>query len=691
LGIFPFQSIADALTEVGAVIVESKAFDQLYETITDALAARRSEGEAAKKNSERGFQKLEKGLAYDSIRWFGRAVGLLVKEEYQDDLIQALVGSSMAYEEAGLLWVSRNYALAAASHECSAFKRTGSIEQVNPAVLGRQLWTEIKLGRVPNILASFELAMIVRNARAKTKEQREHAAKKCDEDGEAIGAVLLRTAFADLPQIARLPNGLERLGLGLCRMAILFLLGHEDTLRQEGWVPPEESPEGYQALFEQWAAVSVRSELPVPDYQLGDEVTLRSRILGCEIIVTCANNSTSLGIGEAILGTLEALLATSLPHRMLPHLDVLRLEVNSSEAAALTPTLEFVDKNGFTVGVVTHAPRLVCTTRDEAMTFPKWLHEAVAQLFVRFAVPADMDDWAASVLGEENGFSRALTFSHVPNMLGIIFGDKARLSIDPWIEEGDVAFDVKRSSPWQSKLQPTVKERTQPLKFGEGEPPEEMLNPERIKHTDMHIVTPIDVYKWNAAGWNAVLFEFAPGAPNVPPVLALTFENREAAEGIFQGLEARFGLHDPENALRIAIIRGIKISNPRAYAVIVGPNPEKFPTTTGSTIGFVSRINVMEPASSRNLDMFLAEFERHGRFVLAAAHLPTREDVPEPLDGVLGKYHLVVREAWQISENDPDGVVLNADDPPVIPPDQPIAPVLKAMAWMEKMRRKKAG
>ena len=89
--------------------------------------------------------------------------------------------------------------------------------------------------------------------------------------------------------------------------------------------------------------------------------------------------------------------------------------------------------------------------------------------------------------------------------------------------------------------------------------------------------------------------------------------------------------------------------------------------------------------------MFLAEFGRHGRFVLAAAHLPTREDVPEPVKGALGKYHLVVREGWQISESDPDCVVLDADDPPVVPADRPTAPVLKAMAWMEKMRRKKAG
>lgn len=690
LGTFPFQTIANVLTEVGTVVVESDSFDQLYEVMTDALAARRSEGEAAKKNSERGFQKLDKGLAYDAIRWFGRAVTLLTKEEYEDELIQALIGSSIAYEEVGLLWASRNYALAAASHEFSAFKRTGSIGQVNPGVLNRQLWTEIKLGRVPNILAASELATIVGNACAKTKDQRERAEKKRHEDAEIIGSVLLRTDFKDLPRIVKLPDALERLGLDLCRMATLFLLGHEDTLRREGWVPPDETPEGYQQLFEHWSAIGVRSELPTPDYQFGDIVTLRSRILGCQVEVACSNNLTSVGIGEAILGTLEALLATSMSHRMLPHLDVLRLEVKPVKGAALRPALEFENKNGFDVGVVSHAPELVCTTREEAATFPNWLYGAVVQIFVRFAVPADMEAWSESVLGEENGFSRALTFSHVPNMLGIIFGGKPRLSVDDWVEEQDTAFDVKRSSPWVSSLKPVeqTEDDDQPIQFGEGEPPEEILNRERLRHTDMQVVSPIDVHKWNAASWNACLFQCVPGSPFEPPILALAFENGEAAEGIFQGFEARFGQHDANNDLRIAIIRGVHISNPHAYAVIVGPNLDNFPKTKGSTFGFISRINIMRPTTSRNLDMFLEEFKRHGRFALASALLERRDGVPMPLPGMLGKYHLVVRDAWQISANDPDGVVLDPEDPPFIPPDQTPAPVLKALAWMEKMRGK---
>jgi hypothetical protein len=136
LATFPFEPIADALTEIGGAI-NSPAFDHLYEVLTDALVTRRSEGEAAKRNSQRGFQKLKMELPYEAIRWFGRAVGLLTKHEYQGELIQALTGSSFAYEKTGLHWAARNYAVAAASQEFQTFRRTGSLDEVNPATLSR--------------------------------------------------------------------------------------------------------------------------------------------------------------------------------------------------------------------------------------------------------------------------------------------------------------------------------------------------------------------------------------------------------------------------------------------------------------------------------------------------------------------------------------------------------------------------
>src|SRR5262249_796592 len=143
------------------------------ETLTDKLALRRSEGEAAERNSTRAFQKLNKELPYDAIRWFGRAVGLLVKDGYEDELLRALVGSSIAYEHAGLYWAARNYALAAVSHQFSAFTRTGKIAEVNPAMLSRLFATEIQIGRVPYILNIYYLWMCFSSARATSDTHRE--------------------------------------------------------------------------------------------------------------------------------------------------------------------------------------------------------------------------------------------------------------------------------------------------------------------------------------------------------------------------------------------------------------------------------------------------------------------------------------------------------------------------------------
>jgi len=688
LGTFPFESTADVLTEVGEYVPESAAFDSLYEALTDALAARKSEGEAAKKNSERGYQKLKKDLPYDAIRWFGRAVGLLVKAEYEDELIKALMGCSTAYLQIGLNWAARNYALAAATHEFTSFLRTGRLDNVSPAVLSQLFQCELALGRVPHILNAYELGAIVRNARSRTEDQRSFANERRIEQGHWLAALLLSTDFDDLRRISKLPDALDRLGLEQVRIVLLFLMGRQDILRSEGSIPAHETSEAVEGLFGQWATAARKTGLMHPDYLLDRTVVLKSRILGCQVVATCENNLTSLALGEALLGAVEALLATSLTLRTLPHLEKLAIRISAKADAAVTPSLALVEENGSTVAIVTHQAQIRHSTREEAEAFLRWLQESSMTLFVTFAVPANLDEWADTVLGEENGFSRAITFSNVPNMVSVFFGNSERLSIEQWIEENDVVYQVKSPVPWTPKIPTENHHDAEEPKPADGQPPEGLFDPERLRHSDYTIVSPIDVRKWDAAKWCAVFFMTMPGA-DVPPIMALTFEEREPAIAIFQGWRERFGEHDPENRLRISILTGVKLSNPHAYAVIVGPNIKSIRGSQSNLFGFISRINVMTPKDSRNLDAFLSEYRRHKRFALTSAHLPDLFGTPEPmLDIVLGKYHLEVRPAWTVSENDPDNVALDLDDPPVIPVDEPNAPVLKALEQLARFRRK---
>ncbi|VBH31509.1 hypothetical protein [Burkholderia pseudomallei] len=692
LGTFPFESIADALTQIGEFIADSDEFDALFETITDALAARSSEGEAAAKNVQRAYQKLAKGLPYDAIRWFGRAVALLIKEEYEGDLINALIGASFAFEEVGLPWAARNYALAAVSQEFSAFNRYGSIGALRASVLSRYFDTEFKLGRVPQILSAHELEMIVRNAQARTDGQRRHLDKVQEAHTMKIAALLLQMPVNELSKIAQLPDALERLALPMSRTALLYLMGNEDILRTEGWIPEQETSEGAEAFMRNLRDYGVKAEYPIPDLALGETVTLSSNVLGCRIDVVCANNLVSMGIGEAVLGSLEALLATSFDHRILPQVDHLQLRVSPSDTVGLAPVLQFADIDGEPIGTITHRMVMEYKTKEDVLSFPNWMKDAVLSIFLRFAAPQDAETWGKTLFEDERALDRALTFSNVPVMLGNLHGDCVLLSLAQWIDPGDRTYVVKRTEAWLPAQPQELSKSFGNTQRGEGLAPKEMRDAAKGKHSKTRWISPIDTQKWDKAKWNGTLFMWSPPGPDVPPpMLGLAYENLSTAKDIFQSWRKRYGEDDVKDDLKITIVRGISRDNPAAYAVMVSQNPDNVPLSEGNSVGFLSRINRMHPKTTQNLDLFLKDYARHGRYVLLPAHLPNKMAQPEPIfDLPIGKHNLTVINAWEIGTNDLAATVLQADELPFIPADQPNPPVIETLEWLKSLRARES-
>ncbi|QUS59052.1 hypothetical protein [Pseudovibrio brasiliensis] len=688
LGTFPFTSIAEALTQIGEFIADSNEFDTLFETITDALATRSGEGDAAKKNVQRAYQKLAKGLPYDAIRWFGRAVTRLIKEEYQGDLIDALIGASFAFEEVGLPWAARNYALAAVSQELSEFKRDGSIGALRASVLSRYFETELKLGRMPQILSAHELELIVRSAQVRTDGQRRHFDKLQTAHMTQIASLLLQTPVDKLDSITKLPDALKRLALPMSRTALLYLMGNEDLLRTEGWIPEQETSEDAESLMRELHDWGVKAEYPVPDFVLGETVTFSSNVLGCRIELICANNLVSIGIGEAVLGSLEALLATSLDHRILPQVDHLQLRIAPSDAAGLSPVLTFADIEGEPIGTITHRMVIEYKTKEDVLSFPHWMRDAVLEFMLRFITPQDVETWGKALFEDESALDRTLAFSDVPTMLSNLHGDRAQLSLADWIDSADPIYEVKRTEEWPPASIPDAIKTFGNTKRGDGLAPKEIRDSAKRKHSNMRWISPINARKWDKARWNATLFMYSPPGPDTPPpMLGLVFQKRSAAREIFTSLRKRYGDDDVKDDLKITIVRGISSKNPSAYAVMVSHNPDNVTISEENTIAFVSRINRMYPNSTQNLDHFLAEYARHGRYVLFPAQWSNKSAQPEPIPNLpIGKHNLTVLNAWEIATNDMTASVLDLDDPPIIPEDQPNAPVIETLEWLKSLR-----
>ena len=686
LGAYPVEQLSDIVAELGEGI-DSPAFDALYEKLADIIKQRRSDGAAGEKYCRRALQKLQKEKPYEAIRWFGRAEALLIKEEYQADLVMALIGSSQAYERVGLLWAARNKALAAVERTLAMFNEQGTMPLQALIAMKRLVWLELQLGRIPQILTTMDFESLISSHLHLSEEQQQKYAEERQMQERLLGIHLLNLPFEALSGVTRLPSTLERLGLALARMALLFVLGHVQGLRDEGYIPASEDSEAVQTFFESWQDQPAAEDIP-PQPELGDGPTcfLKAIILGSELVVEAPNNVISVSIAESLLGALQAFLATSDEQDVLPHRERMTIVVSAAQELAGGPQLRFPDGDGGDRAEIVHPENMTFTTADERQNYVKWLRDSLIKIACRMLIIRDVQPWLEKIAGQERGFSRALAFGDALTLDTSVFGETARVRLTDWLEPDTQDYAVLRDEPWR-EVKPSSPDRPmKPPQFASGPPPADMMDTERLKHTDRRVLSPIDKPLWDRAQWRGILVACR---PDVPPILAILFEDGQAGQAIFRAWKERWSNEDKDEMLRVAIITGLSKRNPAEYAVVVGPNLQQLVENNKKVILPVSRIHRMSPDTSTNLDNFLAAYKKAGAFLLAPAQLT--KDIANPqmpfVQLSIGKRHLDLRQAWQIGENDPDLFALVGYNEPFIPAGVTDPPVNKALLQIRNMRR----
>lgn len=684
---YPLEQLYDVVSELGNVLPNNETYDELFDLLTEQVEQRRGEGEAGRAFLNRGFQKLRANLHYDAIRFFGRAQEKLAKREYRNRLVAALVGCSEAYEDAGLVWAARASVLSAASFALNEFWERGEI--VRPAfhAAAKLVWLELQLGRVPDVLAWLELAdalmLHLEASDGPDDDIREHRQMQ-----DMVFALLLLSA--DLTQLTKLdflPQVLERLDLPASQMALLFALGYEQRLIDDGWIPQGQTIEDLRKMFEKTSDQPAKKDLPdKPELMFGPRVTLRSRVLGCEISAESPNELLSIQLAEAVLSAVEAFLATSLNAGIFPYRETLTLSVAQATEALDVPRYEVRDEGSPDIKIY-HAVPVYVSTVEGQRRFSEWMQELVLRIVFQIATIRDPHEYMDRVAGVERAIGRAINNAYVGVFIGNILGDNPKLRLMDWGREfAGERFPLIRSTPWltEKAKNESAKQPTAPAKFGAGEPPEDLLDFERKTHRDIKILSLIDIPAWDKAGWRATVFaRFA--EPGAPPTLALGFKDKEAGARIFQGWRDRLGKVDTKEELRICIVTGIDKRNPAAYRVIVG---SKMPDEAPNLFVMASRINTMQPRDKRNLETFLADYSRGHRYLIAPAYVKNEAEFPEILmDLLIGKTELIVRPMWEIGENDPDIISIQPEDDPIVPDEVKDVPIYRALERAKKKRR----
>lgn len=649
LGEFSATRVVKFIEMAGPVAGNDPNYDRLVEQVAEFMAARTSEGEGALVRLKRAKQ-LDFDRRFDMIRLLGRAARQLTKKEYADQLIEATQLLALAYRSAGLLWAARAsciFAMASISIQ-SEDESELRVEIVGTVQLWA--WITLELRHLPDFLEAIQLLNGMLTTLPLADESKVLLTERLKDFDLAFASQILNFTAEDLKQMERIPAVLGGLSMFGSQAALLYALGYEAELREDGSLPAEEDAASVRGLFERLATQPVSEGATGPLIVNGSgQQTYASRIMGMTMEVVCQGTESSILVAEATLAASEAFFATAGELGVIPHTERVSVDIVEDEAVK-EPSFAF-DQDEMRGRLVWPAgcPPAAFSMNGQTQHL---LIEAAATIMGAACYLKDPQEALEKLAIDEAVFDRIGIISMTGNSYHrflscyvLRLSDKAALT--------DEIFPIRDGRP---QIEPRKLEAPSRAPADGDSASANPKSPLGDSHRKMAIRSVINTRLWDRAGWKGALY--GSSAPGAPPLLGLMFTNEDAARKIFTGWRERFGMVDKDDEIHISIVRGISEDHPHHYVIMVASKPPKVTevTSTGKVI-FISRVQRMHADSSVNLERFLAAYRSAGRYLLLPAIL--RPDGPELVwNSAIRKQKLTLKRADEIGPGDIEQVAL---------------------------------
>ena len=650
LGEYDADTLARLIEVAGQVAGNDPTYTNVVEKLAEFIGTRKSEGEGALILLRRA-QKLGFEDHFDMIRLVGKAAIGLTKREYSDELIEAVNLLALAYRSADLSWASRaSVVLAAATIIIQAEEDSDLSVSIVPTI-NLWAWVSLELGYVPDFLSAVQLLNGCLSGLPLDEASQEKLRDDLINLDAGLGCFILNLDATELRRLARLPDILGVLGLFMARTALLYTLGYEDVLRDDGSLPDSESASTVAQTLS--ILKSQREPGDLPKRLVLNETGAQSRetiILGMRVEVEF-HEEDSLLLAELVLGTLEAFFATVLEREIVPHAELFRITIDQNDSV-VEPAIETSDLD--LMSKITW-PRTMPVSQFHAQ--PKvreFLCVVAGNVMGATCVVKNSDNLLEGLFADEAVLQRMTMVAAAQNSY-------SRLTSRFFTNLTEWNAHVKNEYPLREK-RPDIPRVT--LAKNDGEKPSgfdpkkaEMFQPK--KHKGMSVRSVIDVHAWDQAEWKGCMY--LSFGSDQPPAIALTFLNAAPAKKIFERWQERFGRKDANDEIIVSIIRQLPDENPHHYCVQIAPGmPSKTGDSVRAPVSMSTRSLTMTPESSRNLDMFLEMYEKFGVFFILPGIL-SAEGNGEPelfIDLAILKRGLSVKFAKDVGEHDIEALAL---------------------------------
>ncbi|AKR55114.1 hypothetical protein XM25_04680 [Devosia sp. H5989] len=674
LGEFPADLIDTVVTVLSEAAPESHAFDALVEQVAEFFANRNKEVTAGQFYLDQGGRKLERERPIEAIKWLGRAVVNLSKDEAREDQAKALYFLAIGYQASGLLWAARATALGCAIQFLIMSETEGEMRIEAIPAFDLLCSVSLRLGHVLDALAAHRMVRLLATVLPLDEKSQEHAREQHERFDMLLAAFLVGLESADIARLDRLPDVLAGMGLIVARSLLLYRLGYTALIARDGTVPTTTVPEDLAEMARNLVASLPRvapSHLVLHD---GGDTLIRTKILGVEIGVRAHSGDEGMLLAQTYAGALESFAATLLNARVFPVTPAFDIVVQRG-ARAGSPEISVA--NGKAMSILLPAGWDPSTISNLG-SFNRHLADVCAEVLMTIAVLEDPVETINELVQTEQGLDRATIFSHAAISRQRVFGTRVGLMAD-WEEFVTASYPITADAS-RPIHRPTDKDAPA-FEVVDGEP----VFREMSSHGDLSVRSVINKALWDDAGWRGLVFGHM--GPQLPPILGLIFTDRERGEAIFTEWRDRFGKIDAKDKIRISIIKGIDRHNPSHYRGMISQEIGIDEESDNRLVVNVSRMTTMHAADHRNLDMFIAAHGAVGAYVLAPAFMGPDGKPEFDMRLAIGKSRIFIRAAWEIGAHDLDSMAVKPDDELLIPLGVDNPPVEGLRKWRESRER----
>jgi hypothetical protein len=660
---YPFESICKIVEVFGPAFASNPVYDDLIDTVAMLSEKRYSELAAGEVYVRRGGQKLSAKLYKESVVYFGKAVVKLAKEESKYGMYLSLIGLSNAYENMGLVWASNNCLVSATSISIRPFYEKGKIDRKLYACVKQLVNLELLIGRIPIFLCWHELLLVLRHHLDNIDNGEPVSSELLD---GCFAVRLLNTKYEDTGSLALLPDLLESQSLWISQNSVLYWLGHTDLIMDDYKKTEIQDEAGLDNFFQLAAHQPFNKQIIYnTDFLDGDSNKISSRILGCIFNIHYPADKELHIAAETIMAYFESFLATSLKE-IIPSVEQIDIKLLKNESVQFLKFANDKSSNKYSVEI----NKLDFKNGTEQNAFWEQILVFSSNILAKNFIIRDAAEYLENLFKKEEVHERiSMVFEHRKLLVNIL-GEKPKLFFNDWIVDKSFnSYPLKRET---KLIFPVI---SSPLTDENSTEPGQKPNFDNATHNNQRVSSIIDVTLWDSAVWKG--FGFFGDAHGMGVFLA--FENGEAGKQIFENWIKTYGHEDKDDVIRLAIIKGVNKDKPFYYNVHVSKNIEEKLKEDGGFFISASRFNEITPNNPTNLNNLIAGWDFLKKYRLIPAQMLEGGRVEPYFDKAIIKTSLVIKNAWEIGENDLDQVVILPNSNPVIPFDVKDAPVLKVL------------